>query len=277
MTEHHRFDYRAEGNISRQRAWRNYVTNPQSLHPILKYDEHEENKYDQMAFPIRRTIEFLRFTEKGREIVWQFDIEVNCLLESIWSRFIQDGHWFIITDAGPGESIFHVELHKEKFTEYRLPRCLDAHYTTYTILDSTIYFAREMQTEPSLDNNILEENSKSEKMSNSVLVFGHFVGQNYDVCKWKVPEDSLKLMTLHHLFFVEGEAFLQEKNFRMGIDGLVHVALSQTEVYTISIRDMMEQTIKCEKRTIKDSQSCITYTLPVINLGKIISSLAVYE
>lgn len=268
MTEHHRFDYRAEGNISRQRAWRNYVTNPQSLHPILKYDEHEENKYDQMAFPIRRTIEFHRFGPKGREIFWQFDIEVNRKLVEVWSRFIQNGRWLIITGFGFGNGdarLFDVDLNEKSTTDYSLPRWLDTHAANYGIFNSTVYFAREME---------LSDIANDRR----IMVFGHLVKQNFDQLdksrynQCKLTEDSLRVMSLNHLFFVEGE-----RHLRIGIDGLVHISLSKTEIYTIKLKDLMQRVPECEKRTLIDKESYITYTLPVINLRKFLQSLLVFN
>ena len=63
----------------------------------------------------------------------------------------------------------------------------------------------------------------------------------------------------------------------MGIDGLVHISLSKTEIYTIKLKDLMQRVPECEKRTLIDKESYITYTLPVINLRKFLQSLLVFN
>ena len=121
LTQCHRWDKKWNDNLSRQRSWRDYVSNPQSLHPVLKYDPAAEEVRDRFEQPrvwtreidqsrpkTRRIVEFWRFRGE-KEMVWVFEFISRGGMEDTFAKYIDENFWLIMTGTG-NASIYVVNM-----------------------------------------------------------------------------------------------------------------------------------------------------------------------
>ena len=123
-------------NFSRQRTWRDFITNPlKSIHPVVKSDPAEEDEDDDDddddneendVRSVTRTVDFANFSGGERKIIWTYDLNLKGKYRgcyNMFARFIDDCHWLIIAevfDSEGDDKMIHVDLKKRKPTSLNI-------------------------------------------------------------------------------------------------------------------------------------------------------------
>ena len=264
LSEENQF-FKMEYNFSRQRSWQDYVTNPNSIHPVLQDDRENEDNDRANAFQ-KHTVDFISYFGGKEEIVWSFDFTLlreNYWRSDIYSRFIEEHNWLVIASSSeeediPPTKIFHCDLRTKQVTNYSFPEVEDGWgIRNFGIFEDLIYYSREVE-----DNEL--------HWDEFYLVFGHLNKSN----RKRKRDSGLSDDPLNDLCFLEYRGLESEDCFSLsiGTEGSIHLAFlrpgKETDVFTFTINDIKLKIPESEKTSIrispKDSEET---TLPLIKLG----------
>ncbi|CAG5105154.1 Oidioi.mRNA.OKI2018_I69.chr1.g1882.t1.cds [Oikopleura dioica] len=252
-----------EFNYSRQRCWRDYVTNPEeSLHPMIQRPQYDPDLANSPEEAEKAVIDFYRFSGDKQEVAWSFDFSLlKDKYDDIYARFIDEGQWFIVAsseDESLPTKVYHCDLQKKEVNQFSFPENEDSMNYNFSmrffgIYKGLIYYSRVVEV------------SDEEWGSHDRFLFGYLKKESRkrhfdaDEC-----DDALNV----NLCFLEYRSDTQlHVEVKIGANGFVHFALVPPKVYTFSIEDIKKKIPKAEKRSRKiDQNDTEEITLPCINL-----------
>ncbi|CAG5105155.1 Oidioi.mRNA.OKI2018_I69.chr1.g1883.t1.cds [Oikopleura dioica] len=264
---------RMEFNFSRQRAWRDYVSNPEeSLHPMIRCNrtgpvranspeaiEMERQAEEEEKNPFQKTvIDFYRFSGDNEEVAWSFDFTLPKDKQyyefNMEARFIDQCHWLITARSSLKRSLVEEddddedEENDEDSPDFSQPPNLVYHCDLKS-KEATLYSFPEDEdlfNEDLFNRNfgVFKEKSRKRRLdteeSDDPL--------NNDLCFFEYPKLKDLKFTPELIRHV-GEPY----------EGTV-------EIYTFTIDNIKEKILSSEKRSKINKDGTQEKTLPVVCL-----------
>ena len=262
LLETYEFEFQMKSNFSRQRSWRDYVTNPKSVVPMIQESEKEISPLE------KRVVDFWNFSGGKQQVVWSFDFtqreEDNyCETEA---KFLDENNWLFFVRSpffAPPAKVYHSDLKTKTVTLYVFPRLEDPSWRYYGIYEDLIYYSTWAEYQEEEDDGI-----------RNFYVLGHFMKKSR---RRRFDSDLIGKNCFNNLCFLEIQKQEDiEIDLKIGNNGFVHLisyslgrSESEDDVFTFTIEDVKQRIPKAQKRAIKiNDQDDEETNLPTINLGE---------